>query len=143
MVEARIAGIVPVKLAVCALQKASPAKQPPFAFGQKCEVDRRQLIGGGYLGGGVGERAADGVFEWAGCRQEARPGDGRERYCDLKLGIIFAARSLEGIGPTMIEHIFAARMALYVAGRGADERAYLVLGKQMARLPTRSPTDRS
>jgi hypothetical protein len=132
-----------VKLPVCALQKAPLAKQPPLAFGQKCEVGRRQLIGGGYLGGGVGERAADGIFEWAGCCQEARPGDGRERYCDLKLGIIFAARALEGVGPTMIEHIFAARVALYVARRGANEGAFLVLGKQMARLPTRSSTDRS
>jgi hypothetical protein len=42
----------------------------------------------------------------------------------------------------MIEHILAARMALYVAGRGPDEGAFLVLGKQMARLPTGSPADR-
>ena len=59
----------------------------------------------------------------------------------MKFGIVFAARALEGIGPAMIEYIFAARMALYVTGRGADEGAFLVLGKQMARLPASSPAD--
>jgi hypothetical protein len=59
----------------------------------------------------------------------------------LKLGIVFAARTLEGIGPTMIEYIFAARMTLYVTRRGADEGAFVVLGKQMARLPACSPSD--
>jgi hypothetical protein len=38
IVEARIPCIVPVKLPVCALQKASPAEQPPFRLGQKGEV---------------------------------------------------------------------------------------------------------
>src|SRR5262249_6555995 len=38
ILEARIPSFVQVKWPVCALKKASPAKQPPFGFGQKREM---------------------------------------------------------------------------------------------------------
>jgi len=41
--------------------------------------------------------------------------------------------------PAGIEHVFAARVALEVAGRGGKERALSALHKQMLRLPSGAP----
>ena len=48
-----------------------------------------------------------------------RPGHRRERHGDLQLGIIVAAGPLVGVGPGMVEDVFALAVGLQVAGRAA------------------------
>ena len=67
--------------------------------------------------------AAHGLRQRAGAGEQARAGHRRERHRHLQLGVIVAAGALEGLGPAVVEDIFAARMALHVAGRGAEQRA--------------------
>ncbi len=45
-------------------------------------------------------------------QQQARAGRRRERHGDLQLGIIIASRAVPGVGPGMVEHIFALAVAL-------------------------------
>ena len=54
-------------------------------------------------------------------QQQARAGRRGERRGDLQLGIIIAARPVPGIGPGMVEHIFA--LAVRLADRRAARRA--------------------
>src|SRR5580700_6492399 len=55
--------------------------------------------------------------------QEPASGCRRERHGDLQLWIIAAAGALIGLGPAAVEHIFPARMALHIAGRGGEQRS--------------------
>jgi hypothetical protein len=41
----------------------------------------------------------------------------------------------------VVEDIFAARMALHIAGRGAEEAALGVFGEHVARLPAAATAD--
>src|SRR5215831_12302239 len=143
IVEIRITIVFPMELLVSALQKTSPAKQAPFALGQKCHVGRRQLICGCYFSDGTSESSTDRILQRAGRGKQARSGYRCERHCDLKLGIVIAARALEGFGPTMIENILAAGMGLHIAGHRSQEGARRVFGEDMTRLPTGSASDRS
>ena len=79
----------------------------------------------------------------AGLDQQPRAGRGRERHGDLQLGIIAAAGALIGVGPAVIEHIFAARMRFQVAGRRPQDFAVCGFDQEMLRLPAgraRRPT---
>ena len=73
--------------------------------------------------------------------QQAPSGRRGERHRDLKLGIIVAAGALIGFGPAMIEHIFAARVALQIAGRGRDQTAVGGAGQHMLGLPAGTRAD--
>ena len=46
------------------------------------------------------------------------PDAGRERHRHLQLGIIIAAGPLPGLGPAMVEHIFALAVGLQIGWRG-------------------------
>ena len=67
--------------------------------------------------------------------EEPASGDRRERDGHLKLGIIAAAGALVGVGPGMVEHVFALAVALEVAGRGGDHAPARVFHRQMRRRP--------
>ena len=56
VVEAGIAGILPMELLVGALQEAALAERAPFRLGQEGDVGRGQLAGGGDLDQRIGER---------------------------------------------------------------------------------------
>src|SRR6185437_3997714 len=90
----------------------------------------------------VAERALHLRRERAGAGEQARPGDRRERHSDLELRIVIAAGALEGVGPAVIEHVFALGVTLGVAGRDAEDRAAGVLRDQMLWLPAGARSDR-
>ena len=75
--------------------------------------------------------------------QQPAPGHRRERRGDLKLGIVAPAGALVGVGPGVVEHIFALAVALEIAGRGGDDPPARVLDHDMRRRPARSPADRA
>ena len=142
IVETGVAAILPVELLVVALQEAALAEQAPFRLGQEGDVRRRQLVCRGDLDQGIGKGAAHGLRQRAGADEQARAGHRRERHRHLQFGVIVAAGVLEGLGPAMVEDVFAARMALHVAGRGAQKGAVGALGQQVARLPAGAAADR-
>ena len=102
----------------------------------------RQLAGGGDLGQGIGEAAAHGLRQRTGAGEQAGTGHRGERHRHLQLGVIVAARVFEGLGPALIEDVFAARMALHVAGRCAQKSAVGAFRQEVARLPAGPPADR-
>ena len=66
-------------------------------------------------------------------------GDRRERHGDLELGIVAAARAFQRLGPAMVEHVFALRMALHIKRRGAVESPVVRLRHQILGLPAGAP----
>ena len=85
--------------------------------------------------------AAHRLGQRAGAGEQAGAGGRGERHRDLQLGIIVAAGALVGLGPAVVEHVFAARMGFQVAGRGAQKAPLGVLGQQVARLPAGAVAD--
>src|SRR5690348_4783139 len=61
--------------------------------------------------------------------EQPSPRRRRERYGDLELRVVAAACARKCFRPTGIEHVFAARVALEIAGRGGKERAVSALHK--------------
>ncbi len=75
--------------------------------------------------------------------QEPASGRRRERHRDLELWIIAAAGALVGLGPAAVEHVFPARVAFDVAGRGGERRAVGGFDDEVLRLPAGSAADRA
>src|SRR5262249_20439180 len=115
-IEACVVGIFPMKLLVHALQKAPFAERAPFLFGQERDVCRREIARSGYFDERVGERSTDRVSYRARGREQARPGHGRKWNRDLALWIVAAPGAFKGLGPAMVENVFAAGVAFCIAG---------------------------
>src|SRR5262245_1636986 len=98
-----------MELAMGALEIAMLAQKLPFSLGREGHVHRRGLAAAAHLGEPLGEQSADLVGLLARAREEAAAGRWRERHRHLELGIVAAAGALVGVGPAMIEHIFALR----------------------------------
>ena len=77
-----------------------------------------------------------------GPHQEPAAGRRRERHRDLQFRVIAAAGMRIGLRPAVVEHVFAARVALEVAGRGGNERAVGASDQQMLDLPAGTAADR-
>ncbi len=84
-------------------------------------------------------RAGRGV----GRDQKPAPGDRRERGGDLEFGIVAPAGALVGVGPGVVEHVFALAVALEIAGGGGDHAPARVLDDDMRRRPARAAADRA
>ena len=78
---------------------------------------------------------------WNRAHQQAPSGGRGEWHRDLQLGIIIAAGAGIGFGPAMIEHIFTARVALQIAGRGRNQTAVGAAGQHVLGLPTGARAD--
>ena len=103
---------------------------------------RGQVAGGGDLDQGIGEAAAHGLRQRSRAGEQAGAGHRGERHRDLQLGVIVAAGVLEGLGPAVVEDVFAARMALHVAGRGAEQSAVGASARRWRGCqPVRPPTE--
>ncbi len=142
VVEAGVAVILPVELLVGALQEAARAERGPFRLGEEGDVRGRQIVAARDFGETVGQRALHGGGEGAGAGEQARAGDRCEGHRDLELGIVIAAGTLIGLGPALVEDIFALRVGLHIAGCGAEQGAVGRLRQQMARLPASAVADR-
>ena len=143
IVERGVAGIFPVKLLVGALQKAAFAEEFAFRLGGEGDVNAGSLIEPAELEQARGERLTGGVGMRAWLDQEPASGHRRERHRDLELWIIAAAGALIGLGPAAVEHIFTARVAFDVAGRGGERRAAGGFDDEVLRLPAGPSADRA
>ncbi len=123
VVEAGVAFVVPMELLVVTLQESALAERAPFRLGEEGDVRRGQVAGGGDLDEGIRQSAADGLRQRSRAGEQAGAGHRGEWHRHLELGVIVAAGVLEGLGPAVVEDVFAARMALHVAGRGAQQSA--------------------
>src|SRR3974377_1622252 len=111
ILEVRVACILPMELLVVALQEAALAEGVPLRVGQERDMCRRQLAAGRDFNQSIGERVMHSFGYGPRAAEHPRTGHWRERHRHLQLGIIVAADALEGLGPAVIEDIFAARMA--------------------------------
>ena len=120
----RIAGVLPMKLLIGALQESEFAEETEFRLGRKGDVNAGCVVDAGKARSG--RRPAPGGRLGAagpGRTRSRASGRRRERHGDLELRIVAAAGALISLGPAAVEHVFAARMALEVAGRGGKQRA--------------------
>ena len=67
----------------------------------------------------------------------------REGNGDLQLGVIAPARALIGLGPTVVEDIFALAMGLQVGRRRRDEPAAGIFHEHMRGRPAGTPAHRT
>jgi len=70
---------------------------------------------------------AHGGFVRAGRAEEARPRRGRKGHGAQQLGVVAAASTLVGVGPAVVEDVFALAVPLQIEGHGADHGAVLVM----------------
>src|SRR5262245_15762995 len=131
-----------MELLVGPLQEAALAQQSPFGFGQEGHVGGGQVACGRDVDDGIGKRATNGILRTARNSDQPRPGYRCEWDGDLDLWIVISAGALKGFGPTMVEDVFAARMAFHVARRRAQESACCAFRQHMAWLPASSSPDR-
>ncbi len=124
-----------MELLVGALEEALPSGKLPFRARKKSNVQRGDAQFGGQRGAGLQQdRFAFGLIG-TGAHEQTTPRDRRKGHRHLKLGIVTAAGALIGIGPAMIEHIFALAVRFQIAGHAGGKRAVAVLEQQMARQP--------
>src|SRR5690606_7932060 len=67
--------------------------------------------------------------------QEARAAHGGEGHGAQQLGIVTPARALIGVGPAVVEDVFALAVALEIEGHDADHGAVFIMQGQVARRP--------
>ena len=142
ILERGVARVLPVELLVGALEVATRAEQVPFLLGQEGHVRRGEAVRLGDLGQRVAQRAAHALRRCAGAGEETRAGHRGERNGDLELRVVVTAGALEGVGPALIEDIFALGVPFGVAGRDAEDVALGSLGDQVLRLPAGPRADR-
>ena len=78
-----------------------------------------------------------------GGEEHPAAGDRREGDSDLDFGIVAPAGALVGVGPGMVEHIFALAVALEIGRRRGDEAARGVFDDDMGGDPAGAPTHRA
>ena len=132
-----------MELLVGAAQEAAFAEELALRFGAESDMNAGSLIDPAELDQACGERLAGNIGMGARLDQEAASGRRRERHGDLQFRIIVAAGALVGLGPAAVEHVFAARVAFHVAGRGGEQRAVGGLDDEVLNLPAGSFADRA
>src|SRR3546814_2981319 len=74
-------------------------------------------------------------------QQQARPRHRRKGGGDLDLRIILPARPFPGVGPAMVEHIFALAVGLAVKRRGSGDPPVRPVDHQRQGLPAAMAAD--
>jgi hypothetical protein len=77
----------------------------------------------------------------AGGSQQPLARHRRERHGDLQLGIIVSAGALEGVGPAVIEDIFALAVGLEIGRRRGEQRPVLAFDQDRRRSPAAALAD--
>ena len=102
-------------------EEKSGVRQPFGVFsGRECHVNRRRLGLLAQFAQRPDQRLARALSR-AGRDEEPASGDGRERGGDLEFRVVAAAGALVGVGPGMIEYIFALAVALEIGRCGGDQ----------------------
>ena len=96
-----------MELLVGALEEAELAGKLPLFAREEGDVEAGDAEPVGHLHRGLEQHRLALDLTFAGADEEALARDGRERDRGLKLRIIAAAGALIGIGPAMVEDIFA------------------------------------
>ena len=124
IVIAGIARIFPVKLLRCPPQKAQGRAPVCLGFGAEGDMQRRQAVGFGKL-----DRPPDQgrrAFSLKPRKRQEAPAGGRgEGDGKLQLGIVPPARALPGIGPGVIEDVFALAVRLGIKRCRRDDAPVL------------------
>jgi hypothetical protein len=127
---------------VRALEKATPAEELPFRLGQEGRVDRGRFRTPAHFDQRIGQRRAHRVGLRTGTHQKAAAGCRREWHRDLKFWVVAAAGALIGVGPAVVEDIFALRVGFHIARHGA-EQFVLGISDQVGGLPAGAAAHRA
>ena len=105
-VEIRVAPVEEMELLIGPLEKTGGAKRIPVGLCRKRDMDRGRP---GFVpqGAQAGDQRLPRRLAMPRRNQQPPAGDGRERHGDLKLRVIVEAGALIGVGPAMVEDIFA------------------------------------
>jgi hypothetical protein len=141
-VEIRIAVAGEMELLASADQETGFGEAAGILRGREGGVDGRGLRLLAQFAQRPDQRVAR-AFRSVGGDEKPASGHRRERDGHLKLGIIVAPGPLVGVGPGMVEHIFALAVALEVAGRGGDHAPARILDRKMRRRPAGAAADRA
>ena len=142
VVEAAVAGILPVELLVVALQEAELAEKAEFRLGREGDVNAGRVVDPAQFDQAGHKRAPGLIGLRARPDQEPRSGRRRKRHRDLQFRVIAAAGMGIGFGPAGVEHVFAARMAFEIARRGGESvPSGAVTSTCWTCQPVRPPTD--
>src|SRR5215469_6148724 len=126
---------MPMVLGIGTLEKSQLAERIPLVLRGKCDMPGRdaELLHG--LDGGGGEMRMRLAFRKVRPHKHAPPCDGSERDGGLKLGIITPACTLIGLGPGMVEDVFAIGVRFEIAWHERSKRAASVPQGKMGRMP--------
>jgi hypothetical protein len=125
-----------VELLIGALQEAELAGEFPFCAREERNVQRRQVEPLGELDCCLEHDRLALYCVCARPHQESFAGDRREGHRRLELRIVAAAAARVGVGPAVVEDIFAERVGFQIAGHAASELTLIVLEQEMLRQPT-------
>src|SRR3954451_11360867 len=119
VVEAGIALVVPVELRAEPPQPAGLAERVPLRLLAEGDVDRREVE----LPAGLRQPLAQRLRPDPCPRphQQPRAWHRAEGGADLQLRVVAAAGPLEGIGPAIVEDVFALAVALRIHRAAGDE----------------------
>ena len=138
-----VTAIEEMELLVVARQPAIGGKGRTVVLGHEGCVNGGKAVVGAQRARGGGQHAALLRRIRTAGRHQARARGGGERRRGLQLRVIAPARPLEGIGPAVIEHIFALRMGLEIKRHGCLKHAIGIGHHKRARLPTGAGADRA
>ena len=135
VVEGRVAVVAPDELHILARQQPGLGHRPPVRLGRKVDVQRRhaQPLGQGQSPLDQGLAHTGQIRVWMS--QEARAGRGGEGHGAQQFGIIAAARPLIGVGPAVVEDVFALAVALQIEGHDAQHGVVVASQRQVMRSP--------
>ena len=138
IIEAGVAFVVPVELRIGAQQPAGFLEQR-----QLRRFDERGVGGGKpvLLADLLGDAQKGDAERRVLARQQARAGGRGEGHADLELGVVLPAGTVPGIGPAVIEDIFALAVALQIGGQSGSGDACGILDHQRKWRPPAAPTD--
>ncbi len=134
VVEAGVAGVLPMELHAEPLQPAGVAEFLPFMLGAEGDMHRRQVE----RPAGLFQRRGQRCDRHAGIRvtQQARARRRTERCGDLQLRIVVATGPFQRMRPAVIEHIFAVAVGLGVHRRHRDDLPRLAAQHGVLRQPS-------
>src|SRR5690606_18667502 len=137
LVERGVAAVVPVELDVAAREPAGALEQRELRRLDEGGVRRGEAVEAAELLGGAEQRGGVAVVG----EQQARAGRGGEGRGDLQLRIVVPAGALPGVGPGVVEHVFALAVALGVGRKRSEQPAATVLEQQRGGGPAGAGAD--
>ena len=132
-----------MELLIVALEEAELAGKLPLLARREGDVERGGVEPVGQRRRGLEQER---LALWPArslAHEQARTGDRGEGHGGLQLRIVAAAGALIGVGPGVIEDIFAIGVGFQIAGHAGGDAASGVLEDEMLRQPAGSARRRS